>query len=210
MYDIRSFRRLLTKEQVCSVPNYMSFFRFVMIPFIIWFYATERFTVAVILLAVCELTDVLDGLIARKYKMTTELGKVLDPVCDKFMQGALGVCLLLRHSELWFVWAFFGFLVVKELSMLVLGGLAARRTGKMQSARWYGKVSTVALNTSMIVLFLLPDLEPKYILILLCVAAAAMLLSLVLYTRLWISLIRYGEEGAGPEPSAEKTDQDQN
>ena len=206
MYDIRSFRRLLTKEQVCSVPNYMSFFRFLMIPFIIWFYVTERFTVAVVLLALCELTDVLDGVVARKFKMSTELGKVLDPVCDKFMQGALGVCLLLRHSELWFVWAFFGLLVVKELSMLVLGWQSARHTGKLQAARWYGKFSTVALNGSMIALFLFPDLDTERIFTLLCFAAVAMLLSLVLYTRLWIHLIRYGEEGGKtvPDPSEPK------
>ena len=135
MYDIRSFRRLLKKEQVCTIPNYMSFARLLLIPFIIWFYAHENYTVAVVLLAVSELTDVLDGIVARKFDMITELGKVLDPICDKIMQGGLGVCLLLRHGDLWYVWAFFALLVVKELSMLILGWAAARRTGHMVGAK---------------------------------------------------------------------------
>jgi cardiolipin synthase len=193
MYDIRSFRRLLKKEQVCTIPNYMSFARLLLIPFIIWFYAHENYTVAVVLLAVSELTDVLDGIVARKFDMITELGKVLDPICDKIMQGGLGACLLLRHGDLWYVWAFFALLVVKELSMLILGWAAARRTGHMVGAKWYGKLSTVVLNSVMIVLFLLPDLKPMYIAGLLALAGAAMLLSMALYTRLWIRLIRYGD-----------------
>ena len=193
MYDIRSFRRLLKKEQVCTIPNYMSFARLLLIPFIIWFYAHENYTVALILLAVSELTDVLDGIVARKFDMITELGKVLDPICDKIMQGGLGACLLLRHGDLWYVWAFFALLVVKELSMLILGWAAARRTGHMVGAKWYGKLSTVVLNSVMIVLFLLPDLNPMYIAVLLALAGAAMLLSMALYTRLWIRLIRYGD-----------------
>lgn len=193
MYDIRSFRRLLKKEQVCTIPNYMSFARLLLIPFIIWFYAHKNYTVAVILLAVSELTDVLDGIVARKFDMITELGKVLDPICDKVMQGGLGACLLIRHGDLWYAWAFFGLLVVKELSMLILGWAAARRTGHMVGAKWYGKLSTVVLNSVMIVLFLLPDLKPTYIAVLLALASAAMLLSMLLYTRLWFRLIRYGD-----------------
>jgi len=194
MYDIRSFRRLLTKEQVCTVPNYMSFARLVLIPFIIWSYAEKNYTVAVILLAASELTDVLDGIVARKFHMISEFGKVLDPICDKIMQGGLCACLLIRHYDLWYVWAFFGLLVIKEMTMLILGWRSAKRTGHMQSARWYGKVSTVVLNGVMIALFLLPDLSSLAILILLCIAACAMLLSLVLYTIFWIKLIRYGDE----------------
>ena len=206
MYDIRSFRRLLTREQVCTVPNIMSFARLLMIPFIIWTYTTERYTAAVILLAVCELSDVLDGVIARKFHMISELGKALDPLCDKLMQGALGVCLLVHLRGRWYVIAFFLFLATKELSMLVLGWLSARRTGHMQSARWYGKLSTVVLDGSMIALFLLPELEERYVLGLLGLASAAMLLSLVLYTILWIRLIRHGEAEAAEESPKERTD----
>ena len=51
----------------------------------------------------------------------------------------------------------------------------------------------MVLNSVMIVLFLLPDLKPMYIAGLLALAGAAMLLSMVLYTRLWLGLIRYGD-----------------
>ena len=198
MYDFRSFKRLLTKEQICTIPNYMSFARLVMIPFIIWTYATERYTAAVILLAVCELSDIADGIIARRCNMISELGKVLDPFCDKLMHGALAACLLIHHHGDWHIWAFFGFLFIKEMTMLVLGGMAARRTGRMHSARWYGKVSTVVVNLVMIALFLLPNLDVQYVFLLLCAASAAMLLSLVLYTIYWIRLIRFGD-GKAPE-----------
>lgn len=74
------------REEAFSIPNLLSYFRLLLIPVFIVLYVHEEFTAALITLAVSGLSDILDGRIARKYNMVTDLGKVLDPVADKLTQ----------------------------------------------------------------------------------------------------------------------------
>ena len=79
-----------------------------------------------IILLISGLTDVVDGIIARKCNMITQLGKILDPLADKLTQASVGIALCIRHPELIpFVIIF----VVKEILMLV-GGCVLVKSGK--------------------------------------------------------------------------------
>ena len=53
----------------------------------------------------CALTDVLDGYIARRFNMVTELGKALDPVADKLIQAAMMLCAAARTPLVWLLLA---------------------------------------------------------------------------------------------------------
>ncbi len=195
-------RKYLTKEQVFTIPNFMSFFRVVLLPFIIWTYWKGSYDVAVGMLIVSAITDALDGVIARKFNMVTDLGKMLDPLCDKLTQAALLICIASRY---WQVWPVFGLLAVKDLTMTFLGSKAIRRRGAVHSAQWYGKVCTVVLETVMAVLILFPKLPEKAVMILLCVCSAAILFSLVMYILYLTGLIRSNErEEPGEEPRTEE------
>ena len=77
------------RDEAFSIPNMLSYFRLLLIPLFIVLYVHEDFTEALITLAVSGLSDILDGRIARKYNMVTDLGKVLDPVADKLTQCAM-------------------------------------------------------------------------------------------------------------------------
>lgn len=74
------------RAEAFSIPNILSYFRLLLIPLFIVLYVQEDFTEALITLAASGLSDILDGRIARKYDMVTDLGKVLDPVADKLTQ----------------------------------------------------------------------------------------------------------------------------
>lgn len=180
------FRKLLTKEQVFTIPNFMSFFRLALVPFILRTYLRGAYGVAAALVLVSALTDVLDGVVARKLHMVSDLGKVLDPVCDKVTHAALMICLLTRYPR---VWKLFALLVVKELAMFVLGGVAVKRRGKVHSAKWYGKLCTVVLEGALIALMLLPGLPEAAVTALLGACAAVMLFSLTMYCIFWIGVI---------------------
>ena len=80
------------REEAFSIPNLLSYFRLLLIPVFIVLYVHEEFTAALITLAVSGLSDILDGRIARRYNMVTDLGKVLDPVADKLTQCAMMLC----------------------------------------------------------------------------------------------------------------------
>ena len=180
-------RKYLTKEQIFTIPNFMSLFRVVLLPFIVWTYWRGSYDIAVGLLILSAITDALDGVIARRFNMVSDLGKMLDPLCDKLTQAALLICLASRY---WYVWLVFGLLAIKDLTMSVLGSAAIRHRGAVHSAQWYGKVCTVILETVMAVLILFPRIPEKAVIILLCVCSAAILFSLTMYVIYLCGLIR--------------------
>ncbi len=181
------FRKYLTREQLFTIPNFMSIFRIVLLPFIIWTYWKESYDIAVALLIVSAVTDMLDGVIARKFNMVSDLGKMLDPLCDKLTQAALLICLAFRY---WWVWLVFALLAVKDITMSFLGAAAIRHRGAVHSAQWYGKLCTVVLETVMAVLILFPHIPERIVMILLALCCAAILLSLIMYVIYLRGLIR--------------------
>ena len=73
---------------VMNLPNKLTLSRIVMIPvFLLFFYFqfTAHYFVALAVFGIASLTDLLDGMIARKYGLVTNLGKFLDPIADKVL-----------------------------------------------------------------------------------------------------------------------------
>lgn len=174
-------KELFKKEDLFSLPNQLSFLRLLLIPVFAYLYCgLENYVAAILVVVFSGLTDILDGIIARRYHLVTDLGKLLDPAADKLTQAALMVCLSLRYPLLWILT---GLLVVKELSMLGLGYVVVKRTGRVHSARWYGKVCTTVLYGGMGLLVLWPAPPMAVVQGVFCLCAAALLMSFVLYIR---------------------------
>ena len=79
------------KNQFFTIPNLLSLVRLAMIPLLLWLYLEKReylWTAVVVVLS--GATDIVDGIIARKYDLISDLGKALDPVADKLTQIAGG------------------------------------------------------------------------------------------------------------------------
>ncbi len=184
--------KLFRDGKIWTIPNLLSFFRLVLVPFIIWAYVGQKnVTLTIILLAVSALTDVLDGQIARRFHMVSDLGKALDPVADKLTQVCVVLCLAFTHPLLWFL---LGMCVLRESCMAVLGYITIRKTNKVPGARWFGKVSTVVLYASALALLFFPNM-PEWlstglvVLCLICVAGA-----LALYVRYFTGLWKQAEQ----------------
>jgi CDP-diacylglycerol--glycerol-3-phosphate 3-phosphatidyltransferase len=90
-----------------SIPNIISAFRILLIPLVIGFLFIDfanhyYFALGLYLLAM--ISDLLDGYIARKYKLETKLGRFLDPLADKTMNILMMVTLAcLQIFPLWIV-----------------------------------------------------------------------------------------------------------
>ena len=72
-----------------NIPNLLSIFRLALIPVfavVIFSPIPNSALWACLIFLLSGATDVLDGYIARKYNMITNVGKVLDPLADKLMQ----------------------------------------------------------------------------------------------------------------------------
>ena len=184
-------RELFRKGQVWTIPNIMSLFRIVLLPFLIWAYVgLHNTTLTVILLAVSALTDILDGKIARKFNMVSDLGKALDPVADKLTQVSMVLCLAFKYKLMWIL---LGLCVIRETCMFILGLISMKRTGRVYSARWYGKVSTAVLYGTGLALLIFPKM-PSWLstaLIILCMVVVV--LALTLYTRFHMQMWKKAE-----------------
>lgn len=171
--------RLFKKEQVLTIPNLLSLVRLLLIPLISWLYiAREEYVPAVAVIVLSGATDVLDGYIARHYDMVSDLGKIIDPIADKLTQVAMILCLYNRYRTVRYL---LGLFIIKEVIMAIFGWLAIRKKDSVNSAQWFGKVTTVALYGSMVILFLFPTIPEVYANGLFLLCAGLILLSLVKY-----------------------------
>ncbi len=81
------------KSASMTLPTKITIVRLVMIPLIIACYCLQPlyeylFVVTALLFIIASLTDFIDGHIARKYNMVSDLGKLLDPIADKVLVAA--------------------------------------------------------------------------------------------------------------------------
>lgn len=170
------------KKDIFTIPNLLSLFRLVLIPVYaaVYLNATENyhFLLAGVILAVSCLTDMVDGKIARKYNMITTLGKVLDPLADKLTQLTLTICLSMKYPVLYPV---LGLFIMKELFQLVLGVVFLRKGKMLPGALMAGKVCTTVLFVSLIVLVLMPDINPAAVTVIAIVDAAFLTISFISY-----------------------------
>lgn len=170
-----------------NIPNLLSFFRMLLIPVFIVFYMLAddthqiNYVYAASALVLSGLTDLFDGVIARKCNQITELGKILDPLADKLTQVAVVICIAIKMQSLVLGAALMIF-VVKELLMLIGGFIILRRNTTIQGSKWYGKVATAVFYVVMAAIALF-DVTTRTALILVIVAAVFMLFAFVQYIR---------------------------
>ncbi|MGM9618974.1 MAG: CDP-alcohol phosphatidyltransferase family protein [Oscillospiraceae bacterium] len=181
-------RRRLTKDQVCTIPNALSLLRLLLIPVFLYLYRVKAaYVPALGVVALSALTDALDGAIARRFHMVSDLGKFLDPLADKLTQCAMLLCLIQRYRQACFL---LGLFVIKELAMLGFALLTLQRTDRVHSARWYGKVNTALLESSAAALLFLPTLPGRAVTALSLLCAASLLLTLLLYAAFFSRMLR--------------------
>ena len=175
------------KRDIFSIPNLLSLFRLLLIPVYasVYLTATEnyQFILAGVILAVSCLTDMIDGKIARKYNMITNLGKVLDPLADKLTQLTLTICLSMKYPVLYPV---LGLFVIKELFQLALGVVFLRRGKMLPGALMAGKVCTTVLFVSLIALVLMPDMNPVAVKVIAGIDSVFLTISFVSYVMAYL------------------------
>ena len=155
------------KKEILTIPNLLSIFRIALIPVYLRIYlhadSAGDYTAAAVILAVSCLTDLVDGKIARKLNMISNLGKLLAPMADKLTQLALMVCLSIQHRALRYLLVMF---LIKEFFQFfaMIGSL--RRGKALNGALMSGKISTTVLFGSLTLMVLCPNLQEQTVKIL--------------------------------------------
>ena len=170
------------KKEILTIPNLLSLFRLVLIPVYVVIYlgATEPslYCTAAAILAVSCLSEAIDGKIARHLNMISTVGKILDPVADKMTQFTLTLCLSLKYPSLRFVLLLF---VIKEAFQLIAGIINLRKRKMLPGALMAGKVCTTILFISLIILVLLPELDPNIVNAIAAIDTVFLLISFISY-----------------------------
>ena len=140
-----------------NLPNRLSLMRICLVPLFVVAYFLPYFWgayVAVGLFIIAAATDFLDGYIARKYKMVTDLGKLLDPIADKILICAALFCVVAKNPLKFsnYAWAAdFGvvllavgatLIISRELLISAVRQIAASK-GVVLQANIYGKIKTI-------------------------------------------------------------------
>jgi cardiolipin synthase len=102
-----------------NLPNYITLFRVILIPFFINLMIYGYYREALLVFVVACITDALDGMIARLTKKKTQLGAFLDPMADKLLiVSAFVTLVLLGKLPVWLV-----IIIVSRDMILIMGSL---------------------------------------------------------------------------------------
>ncbi|MBQ9757726.1 MAG: CDP-alcohol phosphatidyltransferase family protein [Clostridia bacterium] len=138
------------------IPNILTTFRLIIIPFFAYSILYEKsIWLSVSLFLLSGATDIVDGWIARKYNMITDVGSVYDPLVDKLMQITAVVCLAIIGVVPWWLIAF---VLIKEITMIITGSVLYIKKIVVHS-NWYGKAATVFFYTIIFILIIFPDIN---------------------------------------------------
>lgn len=180
----QEIQKIPLKQQLFTIPNILSYIRILLIPFIIWKYfeaeSVNDYRIVAVIVAISGITDMFDGLIARKFNMITELGKALDPVADKLTHIALVICLSVRYP--WMLY-FLALVLIKEGFMGITGIIIIhKKQTKLDGAKWFGKLSTAIFDFFMVILILFPSIPENYTKIMIIISASFMIFSFIGYS----------------------------
>lgn len=125
-----------------NLPNKLTMFRVVLIPFFIVFLLIPITPydkwIALAIFIIASLTDLLDGKIARKYHLVTNFGKFMDPLADKLLVCSALICLIeLNKIPSWMV------IIIIAREFIISGfRLVASDNGRVIAASYWGKFKT--------------------------------------------------------------------
>lgn len=175
-----------------QIPNLLSVLRILMIPVFVWRYtgaqAPGDYLFCGVLLVVSGITDIMDGFIARRWHLITNVGKVLDPLADKLTQFTVAIVIALEHPWMWPLPAL---LAVKDLSLCLGGVLLYRKYRQVNGSRWYGKLATVVFYVVTIALVAYPRLlEARYVWAAVALVTGAMVFAGAMYAADNLSAVR--------------------
>ena len=174
--------KILTRKEIFTVPNLLSSLRLCLA--IAFLGICQRYgfrenrSLLVMIILVAAATDLADGKIARTFHQISKVGRALDPLADKAMQGVMIACLMPYYplAELVLLLLF-----VKELMTMAAGWKVIMETETDLEAQWHGKLNTAV--TYIVVLILTAGARLPYSTanVLIGACAVCMIMSFVMY-----------------------------
>jgi cardiolipin synthase len=148
---INILKKYFRKEDIFKVPNILCYVRILLVVAFMVFYLVPITIlgnhragtyIAVAMMMIAAYTDFIDGFIARTFDQKSNLGSLLDPIADKFMQFCIAIALMVKFYSFPTVFVMFGVFMGKELTLVFEDISLAKRSKTFGGAKWYGKVAS--------------------------------------------------------------------
>lgn len=168
------------KNKILTIPNVLSLFRLCLIPVIVWLYIIrEDYFWTLMILILSGITDIVDGIIARKCNMISDFGKAFDPIADKLTQAAMLCCLVVRFQHMMIPLVM---LVIKEVFTGITALISIKKTDTVKGADWHGKLTTASLCLMMGIHLFWFNIPLSVSLIMVGTCVGIMLMSFIMYS----------------------------
>ena len=160
-----------------NLPNKITLVRIFMIPVFVAVFFLDgilpyNYVIAAAIFALAACTDFIDGYIARKYNLVTNLGKFLDPIADKVLVSTAMMLLLTLQANLFAPFVSLAkplyvatavcvcIIMARELIISAFRQIAAT-SGLVMAADMLGKYKTTFQDISILILIVAADLSGK-------------------------------------------------
>ncbi len=101
-----------------NIPNLITLGRILLVPIVVWAIASGAMWIAFVLFLAAGVSDAVDGYLAKRFRMTTELGAYLDPLADKALIVSIYLALGITGAiPRWLV------ILVVSRDILIVGGI---------------------------------------------------------------------------------------
>lgn len=170
-----------------NLPNLITLARILSVPIVVWAIAANEMLVAFVLFVTAGISDAVDGFLAKRFDMKSELGAYLDPLADKVLIVSIYVALgITQEIPRWLV-----ILVVSRDLMIIGAVMLSWLVGKPVAVRplVISKINTVAqiVLAGLVLGSLGLSFDPGWLMPACMAAVAALtLLSVGAYVREWI------------------------
>ena len=137
-----------------NIANYLTFLRIVLAFICIGFILKNNFSsilIAFVIFVIASITDLLDGIFARRNNLVTDLGKLIDPIADKIL--IIGVFLAFLQLKIvvnaWMV----SVIMLREFIITGLRLYVLNKGEVLEAKRW-GKHKTVSQVSAIVIIFI--------------------------------------------------------
>lgn len=148
-------RLVLSKKEICTIPNLLTLIRILLVPvyMALLIVGAQKDNMIYVYIAlgivlIAEVTDVLDGKIARKFNQGSYVGQLIDPIADKCMHIGAIVALAITG---WLHWAFIIFIALREFAMVFVGSFVVNKVNVQ--ANMLGKVASATISVGILLCF---------------------------------------------------------
>ena len=192
------------------IPNYITAFRIALVPAYVLLFlgvgtSLGRYpchVISGIIIVISSISDIADGILARRNNWVSDLGKLLDPLADKLIELSVAICFAIEFGGAFIVLA--SITVVKELIMIIGSFVILRHRKFTVSSAWFGKATTVLWSATVILVSFVPS-EPPYLWPnVLCIALIVfMVFAFVMYVIRYFDSIIKIKNGVEQKPKVE-------